>query len=238
MDNHVFSPDLDCKASCARPSRRAMLGLGLASILMSWKRQSHASSILIVRAHSPQLESRVRHWRNILDTHPKMLAISNHPKVAGFRRRLTRIPRGLPHIELIKAVNSVVNVAAPYVSDYQSSFVRDRWASPVEFLLRGGDCEDFALTKAAALSYLGWSPTKMYLAIGELDQPKAKPRGHAVLVTVLGDSLDNHLVLSNGTDRVVGLKDYSEFKPVYGVEDRGALMFVMSRPHHSSPRPW
>ena len=230
MENRAHSQVLGFDRLCMQPNRRAVLGLGIATSLMLCKRQSHAAQILITRVYSPQLESRVRHWRRASGWHLKVLATSRHPNVQAFRRTVEKIPRSQPPIKLIKSVNQVVNGAAPYVSDYQSSLARDHWASPTEFLQRGGDCEDFAITKAAALCCLGWSSDKMYLAVGELHKPGTKPQGHGVLVTILGDSLDSHLVLNHGTDIVVSLKDFKEFKPIYGVEDRGALMFVASRP--------
>ena len=129
-------------------------------------------------------------------------------------------------VEFIGTVSNVVNAAATYVEDYRSGRGRDQWASPIEFLERGGDCEDFALTKAATLYSLGWPPDSTYLLVGELDRPPAKPIGHAVLIAVLDDRQDSHLVLDNIADSVVSLQRYQGFRPIYGLDRKSAIMFV------------
>lgn len=66
--------------------------------------------------------------------------------------------------ELAQAVNDREN-AYPYVSDMKNYGVSDYWATPEEFHKRGGDCEDAALAKMAALApscpdrkiLLGWT---------------------------------------------------------------------------------
>jgi predicted transglutaminase-like cysteine proteinase len=132
-------------------------------------------------------------------------------------------------IEFIRTVSGVVNAASIYVDDYESGRGRDQWASPLEFLENGGDCEDFALTKAATLYSLGWPLDSTYLMVGELNRPPAMPTGHAVLVAVLDRRQDRHLVLDNLSDQVVGRQHYPGFRPIYGLDRRGVIMFLQSR---------
>ena len=214
----------------AKVSRRTLLGFGLVALSVTRSRKTRADAYQLFGVHSPQLQSRLRHWRNIAVGYVQQLATSQHPNVLRFRRRLSEIPSGLPPVQLFETINKVVNAAAPYKSDYQSSLVRDHWATPMEFLHRGGDCEDFALTKAATLNHLEWPLDKMYLAIGILNEPPAKAQGHAVLVTILGDTLDSHAVLSNGTDEVVTLQQHRSFRPHYAVDTLGIKMFVPAKP--------
>jgi predicted transglutaminase-like cysteine proteinase len=149
--------------------------------------------------------------------------------VVQFRESLAAIPRGLGLNEFIKTVSSVVNAASKYVDDYKSGRGRDQWASPIEFLEHGGDCEDFALTKAATLHSLGWPLDSTYLMIGELNRPPAKPAGHAVLVAVLDRRQNRHLVLDNLSDQVVSRQHYPGFRPIYGLHRKGVIMFLPAR---------
>ena len=207
-------------------SRRTLLGGGFATLLLTGVRSSHASSYLTLRIRAPHLEARFRNWWNRTEGYAEDLVTSKHPSVVQFRHSLATIPSDLGLIDFIGAVNNVVNAAATYVEDYRSGPGRDQWASPIEFLERGGDCEDFALTKAATLYSLGWPLDSTYLLVGELDRPPAKPTGHAVLVAVLGNRQDSHLVLDNISDRVVSLQRYQGFRPIYGLDRQGVTMFL------------
>ena len=207
-------------------SRRTLLGGGLATLLLTRVRSSHASSYLTFRVRAPQLEARFRNWWNRAEGYAEDLVTSKHPSVVQFHHSLSAIPGDLGSIEFIGTVNNVVNAAATYVEDYRSGRGRDQWASPIEFLERGGDCEDFALTKAATLYSLGWPLDSTYLLVGELDRPPAMPTGHAVLVAVLGNRQDSHLILDSISDRVVSLQRYQGFRPIYGLDRKGAIMFV------------
>ena len=206
--------------------RRTLLGGGLATLLLARARVSHASSYAMFRIRAPHLEARYRDWRDRAEGYAEDLVTSEHPSVVQFRLSLIAIPRNLGLIEFIGTVSNVVNAAATYVEDYRSGRGRDQWASPIEFLEQGGDCEDFALTKAATLYSLGWPLDSTYLLVGELDRSPAKPTGHAVLVAVLGNRQDNHLVLDNISDRVVSLQRYQGFRPVYGLGRQGVTMFL------------
>lgn len=178
------------------------------------------------RVRAPYLEARFRNWWEGVEKYAQDLVTSEHPSVIRFRHRFTAISNHLGLIQFFEAVNNIVNTAAPYVEDYKSGRGRDQWASPIEFLERGGDCEDFALTKAATLYRLGWPFDSTYLLVGELTQLPKKRTGHAVLVVVLDDRQDRHLVLDSISDRVVSFQYYHNFRPIYGLDRRGAMMFV------------
>lgn len=52
----------------------------------------------------------------------------------------------------IEAFNTSVNNTVKYVSDRRNYGVSDYWASPDSTLLRGGDCEDYAILKIQYIS--------------------------------------------------------------------------------------
>ena len=91
--------------------------------------------------HKPQYQRELADWRNAL-----------RPMV------------GLPLKEQAERVNAMMN-AQPYVEDIDNYHVSDYWADPLEFLAKGGDCEDYAIAKYASLRMLGVPDDHMRLAI-------------------------------------------------------------------------
>lgn len=86
---------------------------------------------------------------------------------------------------------------------------RDSWATPAEFLERGGDCEDYAIIKYFALRALG-VPADSLLIVWVLEARG----GHAVLAVLDGDTfyiLDNNYH-SNTIYRNGG---YIPYQPLY-----------------------
>lgn len=71
---------------------------------------------------------------------------------------------GRAPLEQIATVQTAIN-RLPYVSDLENWSMADRWATPVEMFARGGDCEDFALTKYFALRELGFPEPDLTLAV-------------------------------------------------------------------------
>lgn len=84
--------------------------------------------------------------------------------VEPFVSRL-RAVSGLSDIELLGSVNALVN-EMPYRSDRSQWGKTDHWARPLDSLNRGGDCEDYALLKFAALTALGFDEKDMRFVIG------------------------------------------------------------------------
>ena len=86
----------------------------------------------------------------------------------------------------MKQINDYVN-AYPYKKDYTLYGVPDYWATPEEFFLHGGDCEDFAIAKYYLLAKSGKRLSDMHL-LTAFDNYKGQY--HAVLL--VGDKvLDN-----------------------------------------------
>lgn len=117
---------------------------------------------------------------------------------------------GASDMQKIEAVNNYVN-GFRYIEDKNNWRKSDYWATPAEFYARGGDCEDFAIAKYAALKALGISPNNMRLAIVQ-DQIKNIP--HAVLVVYTSKGsvlLDNQMKSVKMTNAV------SHYKPIYSI---------------------
>ncbi len=122
--------------------------------------------------------------------------------------------RGLPMNKMVSGVNEIVN-RVPYINDSNIYGQSDYWATPVEFLKNGGDCEDFAITKYVALRALGIPEERMRILILQ-DLQKNIP--HAVLVVYTDNGavlLDNQIKSVTSVDRI------SHYKPIFSINRDG-----------------
>jgi len=112
--------------------------------------------------------------------------------------------------EQIIAVNDLMNNQR-YISDNRNWNKSDYWATPVEFFQRGGDCEDYAIAKYAALKALGIPHNNMRIAIVDDLQKGIK---HAILIVYTNDGA---YVLDNQDKRVRNIKDVKRYKPIFSI---------------------
>ena len=117
-------------------------------------------------------------------------------------------------IEKVAAVNKYVN-SFRYIEDKDNWRMSDYWATPTEFFARGGDCEDFALAKYAALRALGVSANNMRLAIVQ-DEIKNIP--HAVLIVYTDQG---PMLLDNQIKQAVKTSSVSHYTPIYSINTNG-----------------
>ena len=101
----------------------------------------------------------------------------------------------LRRMERLEAVNRYFN-RWPYKTDREVYGRGEVWASPEEFLVRSGDCEDFAIAKFFALRQLGFANDDLRIVV-IYDQIRGI--GHAVLAVydpkdiLILDSLSNFI---------------------------------------------
>ena len=107
-------------------------------------------------------------------------------------------------------VNSLVN-RTRYIVDSKNWGKSDYWATPVEFIKRGGDCEDFAIAKYTALRSLGVPEERMRIAIVH-DTLKNIP--HAVLVVY--DDSDTY-ILDNQNESLVDGDRPGRYRPIFSI---------------------
>ncbi|MCB1551178.1 MAG: transglutaminase-like cysteine peptidase, partial [Alphaproteobacteria bacterium] len=86
--------------------------------------------------------------------------------------------RGQSVIEMADGVNTLLN-KVKYIGDSRNWGKSDYWETPVEFLTRGGDCEDFAIAKYVSLRALGVPESLLRIAVVK-DLEKGIP--HAILI--------------------------------------------------------
>jgi predicted transglutaminase-like cysteine proteinase len=146
-----------------------------------------------------------------------LLARSDIPQVKAYREFLDRKVRGLSRVEQLAAVNSYVNEHVKQTDDFELYLRDDIWATPVNTLVIGGDCEDIALAKRWGLTRLGFNAVDVYLFIG-VTLTTTPPSGHAVLGVVFATG--DVWVLDSLQKRILP-PDKAPFEPAYAVNAFG-----------------
>ncbi|RMG29778.1 MAG: hypothetical protein D6721_05225 [Gammaproteobacteria bacterium] len=127
--------------------------------------------------------------------------------------------RGRPLMDQLRAVNRFAN-RLPYVLDLDNYGVEDYWAVVHEFLDRGGDCEDYVITKFFSLKWLGVPAEHLRVVILQ-DTNLHAP--HAVLAVDVGRT---HYILDNQIDQVVTDERIVHYVPVYSINELGWWMYL------------
>jgi predicted transglutaminase-like cysteine proteinase len=109
--------------------------------------------------------------------------------------------------ELVRQVNRHFN-SFPYVGDRQAFRIDDHWLSPINFVQRSGDCEDFAIAKYFVLRLMGIPDERMQLL---LVRDERRRLDHAVLLIDFDSEV---LVLDNLSD-VAPWQKFSHYRPIY-----------------------
>ena len=111
---------------------------------------------------------------------------------------------------LAKKVDEVMN-AKKYIIDNKNWGKSDYWATPIEFMNNGGDCEDFAIAKYVALRSMGVPDSRMRVAIVQ-DQKKNIPHAILVVYTEKGP-----YILDNQSQVMRSAANISHYKPIFSI---------------------
>ena len=110
------------------------------------------------------------------------------------------------------AVNRFMN-RAPYIIDQVNYRVSDYWATPLQFLNKDGDCEDYAIAKFISLRELGFANDQLRIVIlDDLNLGVA----HAILVVYLDGEA---FVLDNQQAKVVPAAKVRHYRPIYSINE-------------------
>ena len=129
--------------------------------------------------------------------------------------------RGAPLTEQVSKVNRFVNQWR-YRSDAANHGKSDYWASPLEFLARSGDCEDYAIVKYVSLRQLGVPAARLRLVVV---QDELRQLAHAVLAVYLDDTA---VILDNLTNAVLPHERVAHYAPYYSVNETARWAHVES----------
>jgi predicted transglutaminase-like cysteine proteinase len=122
--------------------------------------------------------------------------------------------RGLSPLEQVAAVHADVN-RVRWIDDRANYGVSDYWATPDEFFVRGGDCEDYAFAKYDTLKRLGFPPGQMRILVLN-DLKMHEP--HAVLMVLIDGRLWS---LDNNLRNIFPVDAIRHYEPIYSINETG-----------------
>lgn len=135
----------------------------------------------------------------------------NRCHLQEWRRLLQELAAKDPMAQL-EAVNSFMN-QAPYITDPVNYGVPDYWATPLQFLSKDGDCEDYAIAKFVSLRQLGFRNAHMRIVV--VDDLNLRI-AHAILVVYLDGRA---YVLDNQISRVIPAETINHYRPVFSINE-------------------
>lgn len=150
-------------------------------------------------------------WTDVMQRFENQMhsASSSSPRVMMWKSEIQRL-QGKSQREQIEGVNAFMNDIT-YIEDSDNYSKTDYWATPLEFLSRGGDCEDFAIAKYASLRALGFSTDQLRVAI-VTDKIKNIP--HAILIVYADDGT---FVLDNQSASVKSASAVDRYDPIFSI---------------------
>jgi predicted transglutaminase-like cysteine proteinase len=179
-----------------------------------------------------------RKWRRALVSSAEELSRCRAGGCDERWRAIVDGARGYALMQQLQEINRRVN-SKPYVPDVQNWGSRDYWATPLEFLRKGGDCEDYAITKYMTLRHLGVSPQDMRIVVLR-DQDASTE--HVVLAVYI-DGIP--YILDNRTAAITSSISIASYRPIYSINEHGwwlhrdtrrAVVVASAREHVMSAR--
>ncbi|VAW52793.1 hypothetical protein MNBD_GAMMA06-1111 [hydrothermal vent metagenome] len=125
----------------------------------------------------------------------------------------------LPVSQQIKRVNKYAN-EKKYILDIENYGMVDYWATPKEFLINNGDCEDFAIIKMLSMKWLGYDVNAMRVVVVQDTNLRI---AHAVMAI---ENNNDILILDNQIEEVISHADIFHYVPVYSVNENSWWMHV------------
>ncbi|MDD3019398.1 MAG: transglutaminase-like cysteine peptidase [Alphaproteobacteria bacterium] len=151
-------------------------------------------------------------WSDMFDRFNREVSRESSAKVIQkWRSDLVEL-QGKPLVEMANSVNNLMN-KVKYIGDNRNWGKSDYWETPVEFLTRGGDCEDFAIAKYVSLRALGVPESQLRIAVVK-DIQKGIP--HAILIVY---TEEGPMVLDNQIKAMTRASMISHYKPIFSINN-------------------
>lgn len=129
----------------------------------------------------------------------------------------------LPAKAQLDMVNSWANKIR-YVEDRSNWAMADYWQTTEEFIARGGDCEDYAITKYFGLKQLGFAAEDMRIVVLFDQQLRLH---HAVLLVELDGEV---WMLDNQMSSVTAFSEATHYRPIYSLNENNWWMHKTLKP--------
>lgn len=159
-----------------------------------------------------------RHILNLSDARSCQSTQFNQCHLKQWQAFLQSI-KTLPVRQQIKQVNKYANEKG-YILDIENYGIDDYWATPYEFLVNNGDCEDYAIIKMLSMKWLGYDARLMRVVVVQ-DTNLRIP--HAVMAI---ENKNDILILDNQIEEVISHVDIFHYVPVYSVNEGSWWMHV------------
>lgn len=128
----------------------------------------------------------------------------------------------LDTLEKLRKVNSYWN-QNPYREDQDNWGKADYWAIPAQFIVKSGDCEDYAIAKYFTLKELGVDPASMRIVVL---RDTIRNLAHAVLAVYLNGDI---YILDNVTNIVLSHKRIRNYQPQFSVNEQGRWTHIKGK---------
>lgn len=149
-------------------------------------------------------------WSDMFERFEREVSQSSAQRaVSSWKSNLAEL-RGKSLVQMADGVNDLMN-RVRYIGDDKNWGRSDYWETPVEFLTRGGDCEDFAIAKYASLRALGVPESLLRIAVVR-DTQKGIP--HAILIVYTDQG---PMVLDNQIKNMTRASTISHYKPIFSI---------------------
>ena len=122
----------------------------------------------------------------------------------------------------IEEINAYMN-RAPYILDPINYGVPDYWATPKQFFVKDGDCEDYAIAKYLSLRALGFPVRSMRIVVLQDENLRL---AHAVLAVYYRGEI---YILDNQIRRVVTHRRIRHYRPIYSINEEAWWLHVPAR---------
>jgi predicted transglutaminase-like cysteine proteinase len=137
-------------------------------------------------------------------------------------REIVAAANALPYKERMKAVNTAFN-RWPYKLDIEVYGVREYWATPKEFIIRSGDCEDYSIAKYYALRYVGYSKDELRIVAV---RDTIRGYGHAIMAVYVGKEI---LILDNLSPLVLSHRKFTHYNPQVSMNETSRWAHVSNQ---------
>ncbi len=142
------------------------------------------------------------------------------PAAVGWIAKIKSL-EGLDRMTQLIELNLYLN-RWPYKEDRENYGTSDYWASPLEFLRRSGDCEDYAIIKFVSLRLLGFQNDDLRMVV-VMDTLRNLP--HAVLAVRMDEKF---YIMDSLYDAVLTDDRISFYVPQYSVNETTRWAHIMA----------
>lgn len=149
------------------------------------------------------------------DSHPETsVDCSKHPRKCPINNWDSFISslNGKSKREKLSEVQAFINKYR-YIIDPINWGVEDYWATPRQFFIKDGDCEDYAIAKFMTLRKLGFKNDEMRVVVLNDTNLRAM---HSVLVVYMDN---DEFILDNQIQQVVSASQIHHYTPIYSINE-------------------